>query len=36
MIIVDDGTVRPLAMPVNETLKALISMGKTEISMRSL
>ncbi len=36
MIIVDEGTVRPLAMPVNETLKALVSMGKSEISMRSL
>ncbi|MBE9529384.1 MAG: DUF502 domain-containing protein [Proteobacteria bacterium] len=36
MIIVDYGTVKPLAMPVNETLKALVSMGKTEISMRSL
>jgi uncharacterized membrane protein len=36
MIIVDDGTVKPLAMPVNETLKALVSMGKTEISMRAL
>ncbi len=36
LIILDEKRVKPLDMPVNETLKALVSMGKTEIDiMRS-
>jgi uncharacterized membrane protein len=33
LIIMDRDSVRPVSMPVNETLKALVSMGKTEIDL---
>jgi uncharacterized membrane protein len=32
----DEASVKPLSMPVNETLKALVSMGKTEIDLKGL
>ena len=34
LIVIDKESVKPLAMPVNETLKALVSMGKTEIDLK--
>ena len=36
LIVMDEESVKPLAMPVNETLKALVSMGKTQIDLRGL
>ncbi len=36
LIVMDEGSVKPLSMPVNTTLKALVSMGKTEIDLNSL
>ena len=36
LIVIDKKSVKPLAMPVNDTLKALISMGKTEIDLKGL
>lgn len=36
LVVMDRELVKPLAMPVNETLKALVSMGKTEIDLESL
>jgi len=36
LIVIDKESVKPLAMPVNETLKTLVSMGKTEIDLRGL
>lgn len=36
LIVIDKESVKPIAMPVNETLKALVSMGKTEIDLKSL
>jgi uncharacterized membrane protein len=35
LVVMDTELVKPLAMPVNETLKALVSMGKTEIDLES-
>lgn len=35
LIVMDRDSVKPLNMPVNETLKALISMGKTDIDLKS-
>jgi uncharacterized membrane protein len=35
LVVMDKELVKPLAMPVNETLKALVSMGKTEIDLES-
>jgi uncharacterized membrane protein len=35
LVVMDRELVKPLAMPVNETLKALVSMGKTEIDLGS-
>jgi hypothetical protein len=34
LLVIDKGTVRPLTMPVNETLKVLVSMGKTEMDLQ--
>jgi uncharacterized membrane protein len=34
MLIIEDERVRPLSMPVNEVLKALVSVGKTSMSLR--
>ncbi len=34
LIIMDKESVKPLSMPVNETLKALVSMGKSDISLK--
>ena len=34
MLLIEGERVRPLAMPVNEVLKALVSVGKTEVSLR--
>jgi uncharacterized membrane protein len=34
LILIDKESVKPLAMPVNDTLKALVSMGKTEIDLK--
>ncbi|MBU3948449.1 MAG: DUF502 domain-containing protein [Proteobacteria bacterium] len=36
LIVIDKESVKPLSMPVNDTLKALVSMGKTEIDLKSL
>ena len=36
LILIDRESVKPLAMPVNDTLKALVSMGKTEIDLKGL
>lgn len=36
LIIMDKEFVKPIAMPVNETLKTLVSMGKTDIDLKSL
>ncbi len=36
LIIMDQELVKPLNMPVNETLKTLVSMGKTDIDLKSL
>jgi len=36
LILIDKESVKPLAMPVNDTLKALVSMGKTEIDLKGL
>ena len=36
LIIMDKESVKPLKMPVNETLKALVSMGKTDIDLKRL
>lgn len=36
LVIVNQELVKPLAMPVNETLKALVSVGKAEIDLRSM
>jgi uncharacterized membrane protein len=36
LVIVNQEFVKPLAMPVNETLKALVSVGKAEIDLRSM
>lgn len=33
LILLDEALVKRLAMPVNETLKALVSMGKTEVDL---
>ena len=33
LIVMDKELVKPLAMPVNETLKALVSMGKIDIDL---
>jgi uncharacterized membrane protein len=35
LIVMDEGSVKPLSMPVNETLKALVSMGKTDIDLKN-
>ena len=32
LLIMDSGSVKRISMPVNETLKTLVSMGKTDIS----
>ncbi|PKN62078.1 MAG: hypothetical protein CVU57_26260 [Deltaproteobacteria bacterium HGW-Deltaproteobacteria-15] len=34
LLMMDKETVKPLGMPVNDVLKALVSMGKTEIDLR--
>ncbi|RJR40864.1 MAG: DUF502 domain-containing protein [Desulfobacteraceae bacterium] len=34
LLVMDRACVKPLQMPVNDTLKALVSMGKAEIDMR--
>jgi uncharacterized membrane protein len=34
LIVMDEASVKPLSMPVNDTLKALVSMGKTEIDLK--
>jgi len=34
LIIIDRRSVRPLAMPVSEAMKALVSVGKTEIDLK--
>jgi uncharacterized membrane protein len=34
LIVIDKESVKPLAMPVNETLKALVSLGKTKIDLK--
>ncbi|MFH2045512.1 MAG: DUF502 domain-containing protein [Pseudomonadota bacterium] len=36
LIVMDEKLVKPLAMPVNETLKALVSMGKSDIDLKSM
>lgn len=36
LIVMNKESVKPLSMPVNETLKALVSMGKTDIDLKSL
>jgi len=36
MVIMNRELVKPLAMPVHETLKALVSLGKTDIDIKSL
>jgi len=36
LIVMAKESVKPLSMPVNETLKALVSMGKTEIDLKVL
>lgn len=36
LIVIDEELVKPLAMPVNETLKALVSMGKSEINLQAI
>ena len=36
LIVMDPALVKPLAMPVNETLKALVSMGKSQIDLKRL
>ncbi len=36
LVVMDQKAVKPLSMPVNTTLKALVSMGKTEIDLKSL
>lgn len=36
LIMMDRDAVKPLAMPVSETLKALVSMGKAKIDLRRL
>ena len=36
LIVMDKVSVKPLSMPVNETLKALVSMGKTDIDIRNI
>lgn len=33
LIVMDKESVKPLSMPVNETLKTLVSMGKTDINL---
>lgn len=35
LVVMDKKLVKPLSMPVSETLKALVSMGKTEIDIES-
>ena len=35
LLIMDKDSVKPLSMPVNEALKALVSMGKTEIDLKA-
>jgi len=35
LLVMDRDSVKPLSMPVNETLKALVSMGKTDISLKA-
>ena len=34
LLVMDPDSVKPLSMPVNETLKALVSMGKTDINLK--
>lgn len=34
MLIIEEERVRPLAMPVNQGMKALVSVGKTDMSLR--
>jgi uncharacterized membrane protein len=34
LIVMDEASVKTLSMPVNDTLKALVSMGKTEIDLK--
>ncbi len=36
LVVMDKGSVKPLSMPVNETLKALVSMGKIDIDLKGL
>lgn len=36
LVIMDEESVKPLAMPVTATLKTLVSMGKTDIDLKSL
>lgn len=36
LVVLNQESVKLLAMPVNETLKALVSVGKTEIDLKSL
>ncbi|HDO25875.1 MAG TPA: DUF502 domain-containing protein [Nitrospirae bacterium] len=36
LIVMDKDSVKLLSMPVNESLKALVSMGKTDIDLKSL
>lgn len=36
LIVMDKELVKPLSMPVNEALKTLVSMGKTDIDLKSL
>ncbi len=36
LVVMDRDSVKQLSMPVNESLKALVSMGKTDIDLKSL
>jgi uncharacterized membrane protein len=36
LVVMDEASVKPLDIPVNETLKALVSMGKTDIDLQKL
>ncbi len=36
LVVMDEGSIKPLDIPVNETLKALVSMGKTDIDLQQL
>ncbi len=36
LLVMDRASVKPLNMPVNESLKTLVSMGKTDIDLKSL